>query len=119
MKHAILVAFAARLALFWRHREARRLVIGNAAYQNTQPLANPRNDASDLPDAGGRNRMGPPAAPVPLKPSGCDAPQKCPRRLQSDKNESPITSKSLLSKVSGRGGGGPKNPPPFQTPHRE
>src|SRR5262245_62625824 len=24
MKHAILVAFAARLALFWRHREARR-----------------------------------------------------------------------------------------------
>jgi len=28
------------------------LVIGNAAYQNTQPLANPRNDASDLADAG-------------------------------------------------------------------
>ena len=40
-------------AVLEAHAEKRvALVIGNAAYQNTQPLANPRNDASDLADAG-------------------------------------------------------------------
>src|SRR5262245_49708952 len=56
MMRAILVGFLAGLALCLVNVEAHAekrvaLVIGNATYQNTQPLANPSNDASDIADA--------------------------------------------------------------------
>ena len=55
---AIFIAGLVLLLLASAARAEKRvaLVIGNATYQNTQPLANPRNDADDL--AGALKRVG-------------------------------------------------------------